>query len=89
MDVKNGFAYVFQFLSLISGNLGGVNTVSMVFGFFCKQMAANPKIQITKKILFRKARYVEIFFLPETIKAIARTSSVDFSKVFVVNLYVN
>ena len=54
MDVKNGFANVFQFLSLISDNLGGVNTVSMVFGFFCKQMAANQKIQIIKKYFLER-----------------------------------
>ena len=61
MDVKNGFANVFQFLSLISDNLGGVNTVSMVFGFFCKQMAANQKIQIIKKYFLERPDILKYF----------------------------
>jgi hypothetical protein len=32
-DVKNGFAYVFQFFSLISDGLGGVNIAIPVMEF--------------------------------------------------------
>ena len=64
-DVKNGFAYVLQFFSLISEGLGGVDgtypiTLLTLFKLASsmnscpKEICPNSKRHITKKIPFRQ-----------------------------------